>query len=120
MKNQQAARGDKIGDRISISEFPKNEEKDIVSPFLGDTRMKRRDFMKAGLGAVAGTQALSMASGFRASPRSPFQPPSKDTDVVVKVLGTAQDAGIPHIGCYCPNCQRARKEPALARLKPSI
>lgn len=82
--------------------------------------MKRRDFMKAGLSAVAGTRALSIASGFRASPRSPFQPPSKDADVIVKVLGTAQDAGYPQTGCYWPNCQRARKEPALARLKPSI
>ena len=82
--------------------------------------MKRRDFMKAGLSTVAGTRALLIASGLRASPRSPYISSSGDTDVVVKVLGTAQDAGIPHIGCYCPNCQRARKEPALARLKPSI
>jgi pyrroloquinoline quinone biosynthesis protein B len=40
--------------------------------------------------------------------------------VVVKVLGSAQDAGIPHIGCYCLNCQRARKDSRFARLKPSI
>lgn len=82
--------------------------------------MKRRDFMKAGLGTIAGAGAFSIAPGLRASPRSPFQWPSEEADVVVKVLGTAQDAGIPHIGCYCPNCQRARKEPAFARLKPSI
>ncbi len=82
--------------------------------------MKRRDFVKAGLSTVAGTRALSQASGLRASPRSPFQSPSEDADVIVKVLGTAQDAGFPHIGCYCPNCQRARKDSSLARLKPSL
>ena len=36
------------------------------------------------------------------------------------VLGTAQDAGIPHIGCYCTNCRRARKDAAFGRLKPSL
>jgi len=61
-----------------------------------------------------------MSPGLRASSRSPFQEPSEGGDVIVKVLGTAQDAGIPHIGCYCPNCERARKNPAFARLRPSI
>jgi len=82
--------------------------------------MKRRDFMKAGLSTFAGTRALSMASGFRASPRSSYLTSSEEADVVVKVLGTAQDAGYPHVGCYCPNCQRARKDSSQARLKPSI
>ena len=41
-------------------------------------------------------------------------------DTVIKVLGTAQDAGIPHIGCYCPNCERARKDAGFRRLKPSL
>jgi pyrroloquinoline quinone biosynthesis protein B len=27
------------------------------------------------------------------------------------LLGTAQDAGVPQAGCYCPNCQRARDDP---------
>jgi pyrroloquinoline quinone biosynthesis protein B len=64
--------------------------------------------------------ALSRASGFRGFPSSPDSFPFKETGVVVKVLGSAQDAGIPHIGCYCLNCQRARKDPRFARLKPSI
>jgi len=31
-------------------------------------------------------------------------------EVEVIVLGTAQDAGLPHIGCTKPNCERARAE----------
>jgi pyrroloquinoline quinone biosynthesis protein B len=27
------------------------------------------------------------------------------------LLGTAQDAGVPQAGCYCPNCQQARTDP---------
>jgi pyrroloquinoline quinone biosynthesis protein B len=30
----------------------------------------------------------------------------------VILLGTAQDAGVPQAGCYCPNCQRAREDTA--------
>jgi pyrroloquinoline quinone biosynthesis protein B len=82
--------------------------------------MKRRDFVRAGLGIISGTGALSITSGFRGEPRSAFHSPSGDPDVIVKVLGTAQDAGIPHLGCYCPNCLRARKDSKFARLKPSI
>lgn len=39
---------------------------------------------------------------------------------LVKVLGTAQDGGIPQIGCYCKNCQRARQDPKFVRLRPSL
>lgn len=28
------------------------------------------------------------------------------------LLGTAQDAGVPQAGCYCPNCERARRDSA--------
>ncbi len=31
------------------------------------------------------------------------------------VLGTAQDGGVPHLGCRQPYCERARREPAFAR-----
>jgi len=36
------------------------------------------------------------------------------------VLGTAQDGGIPQIGCRCPNCERARRDPDRARLIASL
>lgn len=36
------------------------------------------------------------------------------------VLGSGQDGGIPHAGCDCPNCTRAREDEAYRRLAPSI
>jgi pyrroloquinoline quinone biosynthesis protein B len=31
------------------------------------------------------------------------------------LLGTAQDGGLPHLGCLCAQCERARHEPAFRR-----
>ncbi len=42
------------------------------------------------------------------------------SDILVKVLGSAQDGGIPQIGCYCPNCQKARIDPLFSRLISSL
>ncbi len=36
------------------------------------------------------------------------------------VLGSAQDAGVPQIGCACDNCEAARRDPARARSAASI
>jgi pyrroloquinoline quinone biosynthesis protein B len=38
----------------------------------------------------------------------------------IKVLGSGQDAGIPHIGCYCDICTNARRHKEYQRLGPSI
>ncbi len=38
----------------------------------------------------------------------------------IKILGSGQDAGIPHTGCYCDVCTRARKDTNYRRLGPSI
>ena len=38
----------------------------------------------------------------------------------VLVLGTAQDGGLPQIGCTEPLCQRARREPSRRRLVTSL
>ncbi len=82
--------------------------------------MKRREFTRAGLKTMAGAVVLPRSPGLGAWHWSAFRSPTAEGDVVVKVLGTAQDAGIPHIGCYCANCERARKNLAFARLKPAI
>jgi pyrroloquinoline quinone biosynthesis protein B len=36
------------------------------------------------------------------------------------VLGSGQDGGIPHTGCYCPTCTKARRYSRCRRLGPSI
>lgn len=38
----------------------------------------------------------------------------------IKVLGSGQDAGIPHVGCHCDICTKARKHKEYRRLGPSI
>ncbi len=47
-------------------------------------------------------------------------PKKNETNALVKIVGTAQDGGIPHAGCYCRNCQRARKNKIYSRLISSI
>jgi len=38
----------------------------------------------------------------------------------IEVLGTAQDAGVPHLGCDCRNCTAVREGPAPRRYVSSI
>jgi len=33
--------------------------------------------------------------------------------ITARVLGIAQDAGVPHVGCACPRCERFRAAPLL-------
>ena len=40
--------------------------------------------------------------------------------ITVVVLGTAQDGGVPHLGCRQPRCERARRDPAFARRVTSL
>jgi pyrroloquinoline quinone biosynthesis protein B len=55
------------------------------------------------LGLVACTRADSG--------ETPLGTPSSPTgEVAFRVLGTAQDAGLPHIGCACDHCELARAE----------
>ncbi len=81
--------------------------------------MRRRKFLSAGLGGLASlgtknwTERKSQAS-------FPEKATPKDTRLLAKVLGTAQDGGLPQIGCYCENCLRARRDPGFARLISSI
>ncbi|MFX0093001.1 MAG: MBL fold metallo-hydrolase [Candidatus Hodarchaeota archaeon] len=42
------------------------------------------------------------------------------SNVLVLVLGVAQDGGVPQLGCYCSNCLRARKNPQFSRLISSL
>lgn len=38
----------------------------------------------------------------------------------LKILGSGQDAGIPHTSCYCEICSKARKNIEFQRMGPSI
>ncbi|MFK2825678.1 MBL fold metallo-hydrolase [Bacillus sp. B190/17] len=41
-------------------------------------------------------------------------------ETVIKVLGTAQDGGVPQPNCFCPNCKDALKNPLKKRLAASL
>lgn len=73
--------------------------------------MRRRDFLK-GVASAPGLGALASLMEGRSQ--------EKPSSVVVRVLGTAQDGGIPQIGCICPNCVRARLYPQHRRLIASL
>ncbi|KAB2332320.1 pyrroloquinoline quinone biosynthesis protein PqqB [Cytobacillus depressus] len=40
--------------------------------------------------------------------------------VILSVIGTAQDAGLPHPNCFCKNCSEAIANPKLRRLAASL
>ena len=81
--------------------------------------MKRRDFFNASLGGLAGMKIFLFSGKRRQSPK--YTKNEKDeTNVLVKVLGTAQDGGLPQIGCYCKNCLRAREDERFSRLISSL
>lgn len=41
-------------------------------------------------------------------------------DVIVNIIGTAQDAGIPHPNCFCKNCMRAIEDRKYRRFAASL
>jgi len=82
-------------------------------------RTDRRDFFSTCLGSLIGLNSLLASEKKEAVLEQERQHPA-ETDLIVKVLGTAQDGGIPHFGCYCDNCLRARQTPELSRLISSL
>ncbi len=76
--------------------------------------MRRRDFLVA---VTAGPMGLclenSRIGAFRAT--YPIPNSSRGSSVLVQILGTAQDGGLPQIGCYCDNCRRARADARYRR-----
>lgn len=82
-------------------------------------KMERRDFLNALLGGIPGLGLLRSRRNLRIYPKIKGKR-SDESGVLVQVLGTAQDGGIPHIGCYCPNCLRAREDARFSRLISSL
>ncbi|NIO49103.1 MAG: pyrroloquinoline quinone biosynthesis protein PqqB [Candidatus Aminicenantes bacterium] len=81
--------------------------------------MERREFFNACLGGLAGMN-IFFTSGKRTFSIKDLKKEKEETDVLVKVLGTAQDGGLPQIGCYCKNCLRAREDQRFSRLISSL
>jgi pyrroloquinoline quinone biosynthesis protein B len=52
--------------------------------------------------------------------RSPRTDPVAATAFTARLLGTAQDGGLPQFGCRCANCERARREPHRRRTPASL
>lgn len=78
--------------------------------------MRRRAFFHSCWGVVASIKTNHLFGNVKPLRRQPEDKSDINEAVLVKVLGTAQDGGIPHIGCSCPNCQRAWEEPKSSRL----
>lgn len=79
----------------------------------------RRHFLKrslfTGAGALLYGKDLLMPVQMQKSEHQ-----DRNSGVLVKVLGTAQDGGFPQMACYCDNCNAARKNSGLARKVVSL
>ena len=56
----------------------------------------------------------------RVEPHAIATPPTPLGDVEIVVLGTAQDGGLPHVGCHAAPCERARRDASFRRLVVSL
>lgn len=61
----------------------------------------------------------SLGLGLAACALTGPEPPGSDRPFV-RILGTAQDGGLPHAACACPRCEGARSDPARRRLVASL
>ncbi len=81
--------------------------------------MRRRSFIGGFVGGLVSIRAGLSSESMRFF-KSNLSQNSTGSDILVKVLGTAQDGGIPQIGCFCQNCQQARNDHHFARLISSL
>ncbi len=81
---------------------------------MSKNKISRRDFMLLSSAAVLN----------RWENNNIFQENKKirltKTSVFIKVLGTAQDGGLPQAGCYCAHCLKARKNKDFRRFVSSV
>ncbi|MCJ7680349.1 MAG: hypothetical protein MUP70_06480, partial [Candidatus Aminicenantes bacterium] len=77
--------------------------------------MKRREFLQKQTALLAGIPLLLDSSSRKAVVSFSDYSSSETEDVKALVLGTAQDGGIPHMGCDCSNCRRAYSHPLFRR-----
>jgi pyrroloquinoline quinone biosynthesis protein B len=73
------------------------------------------------IGFALATLALFGCPGLRATSRSSAESLGPEpSEPYVLVLGTAQDGGLPHVGCETGNCAAARLDPTRRRLVTSL
>jgi pyrroloquinoline quinone biosynthesis protein B len=82
-------------------------------------KMERREFLNTVLWGAEGSSLILPSINLKELPKSSDKT-QEETSVLAQVLGTAQDGGIPQIGCYCRNCLRAREDVRFTRLVSSI
>jgi pyrroloquinoline quinone biosynthesis protein B len=75
--------------------------------------------VRLGRKPVSGEPFPAGCSGHPAQPGAAERPRGSPA-VRAMVLGTAQDGGIPHLGCRCAHCEEARRDPSRARLVASL
>jgi pyrroloquinoline quinone biosynthesis protein B len=73
--------------------------------------------MKIHMAAAAALALLACGCGGRPEPTAAGTPSAGS---FLRVLGTAQDGGLPHAACSCERCAAARRDPALARRVASL
>ena len=64
--------------------------------------------------------ALLSSAGTRESTASDGTPADRSGPPFVRILGTAQDGGIPHAACSCERCSLAQRDPAFRRRITSL
>ncbi len=82
--------------------------------------MRRRAFLHIFLGSAAGLNINLFCGSLKNPQKDPSNKPQQAANVLVIVLGTAQDGGLPHIGCSCLNCQKAWQDSRFSRLISSL
>jgi pyrroloquinoline quinone biosynthesis protein B len=82
--------------------------------------MRRRVFFHSCWGAIASVRIKPFFHKTNSLGERPADKSTIDRGVMVKVLGTAQDGGIPHIGCDCDHCRKAWNDPKFSRLISSL
>lgn len=77
--------------------------------------ISRRKFTQGLLGATGLTMAGNRFAGASAQEQD-----DAEKSVKAVVLGSAQDGGLPHIGCRKAHCEAARTNPSLRRRSPCV
>lgn len=83
-------------------------------------RAEPLDDVPAATTAAAVDADANATSGARPVKPAPSPTPAQVEGPHLRVLGTAQDGGLPHAACTCTQCDAARRDPDRARLVASV